>query len=270
MSNNYVRQKAVELVTAKNHHKSRVMTFLLEEKGIAKIVEGLEKEEVEFVYEMLYQLILRKRIDIVTASSLFMHIIEDPIECIGACVRVLKLKLCKYDPVREQFVVSIDVPEDIQAELNRFQYPLPMIIKPRRLKSNKSTGYITLRGSLLLKDNHHEEDINLNHLNRMNSIKLTMNINTFNNTTLIWNNMKKPDSIYKLREYEKKIEAYNKYRVDSTTTANMLLSLGNEFYLTHKYDKRGRTYCQGYHIDTQGSDWNKAFVELADKEIVEL
>ena len=79
----------------------------------------------------------------------------------------------------------------------------------------------------------------------MNSIKLTMNVNTFNNTTLIWDNMKKPDSIYKLREYEKKIEAYNKYRVDSTTTANMLLSLGNEFYLTHKYDKRGRTYCQG-------------------------
>jgi DNA-directed RNA polymerase len=38
--------------------------------------------------------------------------------------------------------------------------------------------------------------------------------------------------------------------------------------MTHKYDKRGRTYSQGYHIQPQGSDWNKAVIEFADKEIV--
>jgi DNA-directed RNA polymerase len=41
------------------------------------------------------------------------------------------------------------------------------------------------------------------------------------------------------------------------------------FYLTHKYDKRGRVYCQGYHINYQGAPWNKATIQLADKELVE-
>ena len=43
---------------------------------------------------------------------------------------------------------------------------------------------------------------------------------------------------------------------------------GNHFYLTHRYDKRGRTYAQGYYINPQGNEWNKAVLEFADKEIV--
>jgi DNA-directed RNA polymerase len=41
---------------------------------------------------------------------------------------------------------------------------------------------------------------------------------------------------------------------------------GNRFWLTHKYDKRGRTYCQGYHVSYQGNDYNKACIEFADGE----
>jgi DNA-directed RNA polymerase len=50
----------------------------------------------------------------------------------------------------------------------------------------------------------------------------------------------------------------------------ILEEYGNEFYLTHRYDKRGRVYCQGYHISYQGNAWNKSVIELADKEIIEL
>jgi DNA-directed RNA polymerase len=46
------------------------------------------------------------------------------------------------------------------------------------------------------------------------------------------------------------------------------MMLGNEFYLTHRYDKRGRCYAQGYHVNPQGNDWNKAVIELAEKEVV--
>jgi len=38
--------------------------------------------------------------------------------------------------------------------------------------------------------------------------------------------------------------------------------------LTHKYDKRGRCYSQGYHVNPQGNDWNKAVIEFAEKEPV--
>jgi hypothetical protein len=47
------------------------------------------------------------------------------------------------------------------------------------------------------------------------------------------------------------------------------LQEGNEFCLTHKYDKRGRIYCQGYPVNYQGALWNKAVIQLAAKEIVE-
>ena len=46
-----------------------------------------------------------------------------------------------------------------------------------------------------------------------------------------------------------------------------LFMMGNEFYLTHRYDKRGRCYAQGYHVTTQGNPWNKAVIEFAHEEL---
>ncbi len=48
-----------------------------------------------------------------------------------------------------------------------------------------------------------------------------------------------------------------------------LMMHSNVFHMTHKYDKRGRTYSQGYHVNYQGNPWNKACIEFADKEVVD-
>ena len=48
-----------------------------------------------------------------------------------------------------------------------------------------------------------------------------------------------------------------------------MVSQGNRFYLTHKVDKRGRIYAQGYHITTQGTAFKKAMIELAEPEFIE-
>ena len=47
-----------------------------------------------------------------------------------------------------------------------------------------------------------------------------------------------------------------------------MVQCGNKFYLNHKVDKRGRIYCSGYHITTQGTAFKKASIELAHEEIV--
>ena len=45
--------------------------------------------------------------------------------------------------------------------------------------------------------------------------------------------------------------------------------LGKEkFWLTHKYDYRGRFYCQGFHVNYQATGFNKASVEFANKEVI--
>jgi DNA-directed RNA polymerase len=41
------------------------------------------------------------------------------------------------------------------------------------------------------------------------------------------------------------------------------------FHLTHKVDKRGRIYSQGYHVNTQGAAFKKAMIELAKEELIE-
>ena len=50
---------------------------------------------------------------------------------------------------------------------------------------------------------------------------------------------------------------------------DMLTKQGNKFWLSHKVDKRGRLYAQGYHVNTQGNPFKKAIVELYNEEIVE-
>lgn len=43
-------------------------------------------------------------------------------------------------------------------------------------------------------------------------------------------------------------------------------SVEDKFYLTHRYDKRGRIYPTGYWINYQGNDFAKALIEFAEPE----
>jgi hypothetical protein len=118
-------------------------------------------------------------------------------------------------------------------------------------------------GSLILggRANHHSDDICLDHLNRMNGIKLKLN---------------RPF----LRKYEEaptyaldtqdKADQWDQFITNSYRTYIKLVREGNRFYLSHKYDKRGRCYVEGYHINTQGSSFKKAIVQLAQSELVEM
>jgi len=67
-------------------------------------------------------------------------------------------------------------------------------------------------------------------------------------------------------DFRKRVKAFDKYDRTSRDVLAALMAQGDRFWLTHKYDKRGRTYAQGYHVNPQGNDWNKACVEFANKE----
>ena len=71
-------------------------------------------------------------------------------------------------------------------------------------------------------------------------------------------------------DYQKRVRAFQKYDRTARDVMTMVEVSGNgEFYLTHRYDKRGRCYSQGYHINYQGNSWNKAVVEFANGEVVD-
>ena len=70
-------------------------------------------------------------------------------------------------------------------------------------------------------------------------------------------------------EFQKRQKQAQVFYEHSLEVMQAIATLGNEFWLTHKYDRRGRTYAVGYHINTQGTDYNKAVLELAKKEVIE-
>lgn len=142
------------------------------------------------------------------------------------------------------------------------QYLPPMVCEPRELKHNFSGAYLTYNDSLILGGpiNHHDGDICLDVLNTMNKVALSLNT----------------DFLSKLEEEptfaldtSEKMHQWQDFKKQSYRFYELMVSQGNRFYLTHKVDKRGRIYAQGYHITTQGAAFKKAMIELAEAEYVE-
>ena len=175
-----------------------------------------------------------------------------------------------YDASTDNFTVRFPVDQATEELARQYQYLPPMIVPPQELRDNKDSGYLT-RGadSLILNDNHHEGDICLDHLNKLNRVKLTANIQVVKKIRNSWKGLDKQKADETFQDYQDRIKAFERYEKHSFNVIALMEAMGNEFYLTHKPDKRGRTYCQGYHINYQGNSWNKAIVELAHKETLD-
>lgn len=165
-------------------------------------------------------------------------------------------------------LVRYEVTEDVQKALDQFQFPLPMIVPPEPVHHNRQTGYQTIKGSIILKNNHHEDDVCLDHINRVNAIPLRLNADVVAFVQNQWRNLDKQKEDESWDEFRKRKEAFEKYDTIAHDVIQAVQAQGDRFWLTHRYDKRGRVYSQGYHINYQGNDWNKACIEFADGEVL--
>jgi hypothetical protein len=242
------------------------------ERGIteAKLAElGIEPR---FGMDLLVQMALHKRASLPTLVGLLRrHFTQEqnPSQaCADALLEAAKQDLMNWVSSLDLFVVIWDVSAQCAADLERYQYPLPMVIPPRPLKTNTDTGYLTVTESVILKDNHTEDDVCLDHLNRVNQIPLRINADVARMVKNRWKNLDRPKDGEHVQDYQKRKSAFEKYDRNSKEVME-LLDVGNDgvFYMTHKYDKRGRTYAQGYHVNPQGSPWNKACIEFVNQEV---
>lgn len=225
---------------------------------------------IDFGYALLVQMALHKRCDLPTLVGVLRSQCQEAQEVVQNIIKMCNLGLVTWNPVYRQFIVVIPISDEVQAELDRFQFPLPMVIEPLEVTNNRETGYVLNRGSIILKQNHHGEDVVLDHINRMNKVKFTINRDTAIMVKNAWRDLDKPKAGESKEDFEKRKRAFEKYDRTCHEVIDVLTEHGNEFYLTHKYDKRGRIYCQGYHVSYQGAPWNKAVIELADAEVVQL
>jgi len=186
----------------------------------------------------------------------------------SALEKAIEGKLVIYSSETKQFIVIYEISGSLQAELDRFQYPLPMVVEPRKLKHNLHSGYLTEKGSVILRDNYTEDDVCLDHLNKMNQTEFTLNLDVAKTIQNKWKGLDKKAEDETHDDFKKRKKAFEKYDRVAKDVMEILLREGNQIYLTHKYDKRGRTYCMGFHVNYQGTDWSKAIIEFTQQEVV--
>lgn len=225
----------------------------------------------DFGFDLLVQMALHKRTTITVLVGIlrrhFKSYHNGSQMTADEILKCTEADLVDWHPTLRMFIVRYDISQDVQDDLDRYQYPLPMIIEPKEIKTNEDTGYFTSRNSVILKHNHHNDDVCLDHLNKMNRIKFTINFDTADMIKNKWRNLDKPKPGEDRKEFQKRVKAFEKYDRTAKDVMNHLAVAGNEFYLTHKYDKRGRVYSQGYHVSYQGAPWNKAVIEFVNKEV---
>lgn len=156
--------------------------------------------------------------------------------------------------------------------IDQYQYLLPMIVPPLPVgkKNNKGSGYYTIGSdSLILNNNHHNGDLTCDVLNKLNSTALRLNQDLIKTVRNHWSGIDEQAQDETEEEFADRVKAFECFEKRFMFDATYLLNQDNKFYLTHKFDKRGRVYSCGYTINTQGNSYQKAVIELHSQEYID-
>lgn len=291
-------QRANEYRFARAHIDGYIRQYLANEQDIQDCIEqGIvlldEWRTTEFSYEsknqrmqQIQQMDLRSLITEVFVASAYAQRPElyisftsklagvlkfsdraDSIKTIAEIVAVLS-DTGVYSITKEHKYASLMVESNILLTKQLMDYVEgcsflpPMLVPPEPLVSNRQAMNLTTgpESVILGANNHHEDDVCLDVINQSNEVALCLNLEFL---------CKVEESTHKPFENQDQQSDWETMRNQSHEMYKLMAGQGNKFYLKHKWDKRGRKYCSGYHITTQGSPYKKAMVELHYKEAVE-
>lgn len=222
---------------------------------------------VKFGIDLLAQMALHKRCDLPTLIGVMRSHFPTAQATADMLLKCAMADLMNWNNAMQIFIVQFDITPDVQLELDAYQFPLPMVVPPKTLETNRDSGYLLGQGSVILRKNHHEDDVCLDHINRMNKVEFSINQDTATMVKNQWKGLDKKKEGETDQDFDKRKAAFAKYDRIGRAVMDELIETGNKFHFTHKYDKRGRTYCQGYHANYQGTPWNKAVIEFTNTEI---
>lgn len=159
-------------------------------------------------------------------------------------------------------VPQMSMTAEITEYLDNQRLSLPSLIKPQEIVNNTSSGYQTYSSSIFTKGKHHDSSVNLRHLNRQNSIPLCIDERVYLITEPVFKDKRDETE----EERVKRLVAFRKLNYECIDIFKKYT--GSTFYLTHKYDERLRTYARAHHINSQGADYQKCAIELAEPELI--
>lgn len=252
-----INKEPVQIELEETYSKYELIPFLVQ-RG-KELIEGDLSLDQECCSLILGFLLMQKRM---TPEELMGRVyvkIKD-ITRISICLeKLIEKSLLIYDPDRDEIITAYRLNDEDEAKRLAFMYPLPMVVEPRELKDNYDTGYLKTKYSIICRNKAGSDDYNLDHINRVNKIPLKINTDVLRNCQ---NQNKNPPKT----EQEKK--NFKKFTDAQRNIAESYVD-ENKFWLTHRYDKRGRIYPTGYWINYQGNDFGKAIIDFYEGEIVQ-
>lgn len=160
---------------------------------------------------------------------------------------------------------NMELPDELVNRLTLMCVLPPLVVKPRTLRHNKSCGYLTIPTDNLIlgdKENYHDEYISLDVLNTLNSQALCLDLDICYKFQKEFNSEFDKDT----DEYLNQLKTHNKAKEQFEYFRDVIQD--RTIHFTHKVDKRGRIYSQGYQMNYQGSSYEKACINLKTKEFV--
>jgi len=157
-------------------------------------------------------------------------------------------------------IAKYQIEESTRHSIEQMKYLPPMICPPELVHTNGMSGYLTKNDSVILGvGNHHNSPLALTAINIANSTKLCLDLDMVEEVEL------------STKELGRRAQQNFDYMANSSTEVYKdILEQGNEFWFNWKFDKRGRMYSQGYHINIQGTEYKKSIINLAKKEVITL
>lgn len=217
----------------------------------------------------------------------------DSIRTVGELLALLEpIKLYRLNKLQGSTIMVerlVGAPPAIEQRMQLYCYLPPLIERPDVLDHNKSSGYKTINSDSLIlgyKENQHNKNISLDVLNTLNRNKYELDEDFIANYEKNWYRTEQtPEELlveYELQSLEEDgfkgtfQEFVQQYEQDKVNWANYQEQFkvlhkhlqGNTIYFTHKVDKRGRVYTQGYHFNIMGTSYEKACINLKHKETV--
>jgi len=241
--------------------------FIIGQFVMSKYAHFLDDNDLqEIVYEVLSKVLLIESTELltVTAGKIARAIDGSYLDCVefaAAILGVLSDTSVLDIELRGEYLVIVshyDLPEHIKQYIVNTCYIPPMLVRPELVTNNHSSGHITVDKCLLLGNRRHNHPLNYTAINRQNSVCFTLDERILG---LVEESSKPLDT-------QKKRESFARNTIAFDATYTHLQ--GRHFYFTNNYDDRGRTYCGGWQVNYQGTDYKKALLNLAHKELIPL
>lgn len=265
MTNLYELQLGLEATYNKNQQVPKISLLIKESEIIPEPDEDDEEslEQYNMVVNLLTQLAIRKRIPVEVALGIIRGSsdLETASMIIEYCV---ESGLATHQD--DTLIVAVELSHEVEQEIRLHMYPPPLVVEPKKLKNNKDTGYYIGTGSVMTRGSHTSKDVCLDVLNILNSFRYNLDLGVLAHSSKFKAIIKrKPDQ--SLHNYNKAVRQWTIFDSETRQLIDLYYKDKN-LWFTHAYDRRGRFYCRGYHINYQGVEWAKAIVQFTPQLIM--